>query len=170
MGSQGKMLRNVCTAAIPLMKFHVAALAGKKTPGGTELFPVIDGIYAVSEHFCSIAFFLSDDFRSTAAEFLVLKDWERSVIRGAVAHGPVILGEEFKGGSLFLQERDYANEILLGMPLVQAYNVERGAPPFGVFVHESVRAFGQPSLSCSVRRFHRSRVRNDEEHETFPKW
>ena len=144
MGSQGKMLRNVRTAAIPLMKLHVAALAAqKKTLGGIKLFPVIDGIYVVSEHFSSIAFFLSDVFRSMSAEFLVLKNWERSVIRGAVAYGPIILGEECKGGSLFLQETDYANGILLGMPLVQAYTAERDAPPFGVFVHESVRAFGQ---------------------------
>lgn len=144
MGSQGKMLRNVRTAAIPLMKLHVAALgAKKKTLGGIELFPVIDGIYVVSEHFSSIAFFISDVFRSMAAEFLVLKNWERSIIRGAVAYGPVILGEECKGGSLFLKESDYANGILLGMPLVQAYTAEREAPPFGVFVHESVRAFGQ---------------------------
>lgn len=144
MGSQGKMLRNVRTAAIPLMKLHVAALAAqKKTLGGIELFPVIDGIYVVSEHFSSIAFFLSDVFRSMAAEFIVLKNWERSVIRGAVAYGPIILGEECKGGSLFLKETDYANGILLGMPLVQAYTAERDAPPFGIFVHESVRAFGQ---------------------------
>jgi hypothetical protein len=41
------------------------------------------------------------------------------------------------------KESDYANAILLGMPLVQAYTAERTAPPFGVAVHESVRAFGQ---------------------------
>lgn len=144
MGSQGKMLRNVHTAAIPLMKLHVAALAAtKKTVGNIELFPVIDGIYAVSEHFGSLAFFLSDVFRSMAAEFLVLKNWERSIVRGAVAYGPVILGRECKDGALLLKESDYANAILLGMPLVQAYTDEKKAPPFGVFVHESVRAFGQ---------------------------
>lgn len=157
MGSQGKMLRNVRTAAIPLMKLHIAALAAqKKTLGGIELFPVIDGIYVVSEHFSSIAFFLSDVFRSMAAEFIVLKNWERSVIRGAVAYGPIILGEECKGGSLFLKETDYANGILLGMPLVQAYTAERDAPPFGVFVHESVRAFGhigQHSISTPLWRW-----------------
>lgn len=144
MGSQGKMLRNVRTASIPLMKLHVAALAAKKkTFGGIELFPVIDGIYVVSEHFSSIVFFLSDVFRSMAAEFLVLKNWERSIIRGAVAYGPVILGKECKEGSLLLKESTYADAILLGMPLVQAYTAERDAPPFGIVVHESVRAFGQ---------------------------
>jgi len=138
------MLRNVRTASIPLMKLHVAALnAKKKTSGGVDLFPVIDGVYVVSEHLASIAFFISDVFRSMAAEFLVVKHWERSVIRGAIAYGPVILGEECKEGAPILKESNYANSILLGMPLVQAFMAEKAAPPFGVFVHESVRAFGQ---------------------------
>jgi len=144
MGSQGKMMRNVRTASIPLMKLHVAALnAKKKTLGGVDLFPVIDGIYVVSERFDSMGFFISDVFRSMAAEFLVLKQWERSVIRGAIAFGPVILGAECKGGAPILKESDYANSILLGMPLVQAFTAEKAAPPFGVIVHESVRAFGE---------------------------
>jgi hypothetical protein len=37
----------------------------------------------------------------------------------------------------------FGNSILLGMPLVQAFLSEKEAPPFGVFIHESVRAFGQ---------------------------
>jgi Spy/CpxP family protein refolding chaperone len=144
MGSQGKMLRNVETASIPLMKLHVAALkAKKKTIGDIDLFPVIDGIYVVSEYFSAIVFFISDVFRSMGAEFLVLKNWERSVIRGAVAYGPVIVGAECKEGAAILKESDYANSILLGMPLVQAYTAEKGTPPFGVSVHESVRAFGR---------------------------
>lgn len=144
MGSQGKMLRNVRTASIPLMKLHVAALnAKKKTIGEIDLFPVIDGIYVVSEHFSAIVFFISDVFRSMGAEFLVLKNWERSVLRGAVAYGPVIMGGECKEGAAILKQSDYANSILLGMPLVQAYTAEKGAPPFGVSVHESVRAFGR---------------------------
>jgi hypothetical protein len=144
MGSQGKMLRNVWTASIPLMKLHVAALNAKqKTVGKIDLFPVIDGIYVVSKYFNAVTFFISDVFRSMGAEFLVLENRERSVIRGAVAYGPVIMGGECKEGASILKESDYANSILLGMPLVQAYTAERGAPPFGVSIHESVRAFGR---------------------------
>jgi hypothetical protein len=147
MGSQGKMLRNVKTASIPLMKLHVAALTAvkKNKYQPVELFPVIDGIYVICEKLGPIEFFISDVFRSMAAEFLALDNWERSVIRGAIAYGPVILGAESTKGAAILGERDYARSILLGMPLVQAYQAERGAPPFGVFVHESVRAFGPTS-------------------------
>jgi hypothetical protein len=158
MGSQGKMLRSVKTASIPLMKLHVAALSAikKNTKEPIQLFPVIDGIYVVSEHLHSIAFFISDVFRSMAAEFIVLEQWERSVIRGAIAYGPVILGAESKKGSEILGESDYANSILLGMPLVQAYVAEKTAPPFGVLVHESARAFapeGKRSISTILWRW-----------------
>lgn len=147
MGSQGKMLRSVRTASIPLMKLHVAALTAVKKNRGQliELFPVIDGIYVVCEKLAPMEFFISDVFRSMAAEFLVVENWERSVVRGAIAYGPVILGKESKNGAAILAESNYADSILLGMPLVQAYVAERIAPPFGVFVHESVRAFGPTS-------------------------
>ena len=164
MGSQGKMLRNVWTASIPLMKLHVAALnAKKKTIGEIELFPVIDGVYVVSEDFKPIVFFISDVFRSMAAEFLVLKNWERSVIRGAVAYGPVIMGGECKQGAAILNESNYANAILLGMPLVWAYAAEKATPPFGVSVHESVRAFGRlgkQRISVSLWRWWSKNIAN----------
>lgn len=144
MGSQGKMLRGLRTASIPLMKLHVAALEAQKknTHKPINLYPVIDGIYVVCEDLGPLEFFISDVFRSMGAEFIMLEQWERSVIRGAIAYGPVILGGESVEGSGILKESSYAESILLGMPLVQAFVAEKTAPPFGVFVHESVRAFG----------------------------
>jgi len=127
------------------MKLHVAALeAQKKNTHEKEisLYPVIDGIYVVCEELSPLEFLISHVFRSMAAEFIVLEQWERSVIRGAIAYGPVILGGESVEGSEILKESPYAQSILLGMPLVQAFVAEKTAPPFGVFVHESVRAFG----------------------------
>lgn len=130
------------------MKLHVAALTAvkKNTKTPIELYPIIDGIYAVSEDRDPMMFFISDVFRSMAAEFLVLQNWERSIIRGAISYGPVILGRESTSGAPILQESNYCHSILLGMPLVQAYSAERLAPPFGVYIHESARAFA-PSNS-----------------------
>jgi hypothetical protein len=31
--------------------------------------------------------------------------------------------------------------LLIGMPMIHAYQTERQAPPFGIFVHESARSF-----------------------------
>lgn len=147
MGAGAKIGRNVRTASIPVMKLHVAALSAVKKNKGKplELFPIIDGLYVASEDRNPLMFFMSDIMRSMAAEFLVLDNWERSIIRGAISYGPVIFGRESIEGAEILKETNYCNSILLGMPLVQAYTAERLAPPFGVYVHESARAFSPPS-------------------------
>lgn len=143
MGAGPKIARNVQTASIPVMKLHVAALTAVKKNKGKplELFPIIDGLYVASEDLNPLMFFMSEVLRSMAAEFLMLGNWERSMVRGAVSYGPVILGRESVDGSDILRDSGYCNSILLGMPLVQAYAAERLAPPFGVYVHESARAF-----------------------------
>jgi hypothetical protein len=143
MGAAAKIARNVRTASIPVMKLHVAALTAVKKNKGKplELFPIIDGLYVTSEDLNPLMFFMSEVLRSMAAEFLMLGNWERSMVRGAVSYGPVILGRESIDGSEILQATRYCDSILLGMPLSQAYAAERLAPPFGVYVHESARAF-----------------------------
>jgi hypothetical protein len=157
MGAGPKISRNVRTASIPLMKLHVAALTAAKLSKGKpiEIFPIIDGLYATSEDSRPLMFFMSHVLRSMAAEFLTLDNHERSIVRGAVSYGPVIFGRESTEGADILKETTYCNSILLGMPLVQAYAAERLAPPFGVYVHESARAFapgdGQPMTTVFWR-------------------
>lgn len=146
MGARSKMLRSVRTASIPIMKLHVAALTaiGKNRKQPIELFPMIDGLYVISEHLDPLRFFISDIFRSMAAEFIAIELWERSVVRGGLAYGPVILGRESRGGADILGDISYADSILIGMPLIQAYTSESNSPPFGLYVHESARAFAPP--------------------------
>jgi hypothetical protein len=143
MGAGPKIGRNVRAASIPLMKLHVAALTAAKQNKGKslELFPIIDGLYVTAEDSGSLMFFMSHVLRAMAAEFLALENRERSIVRGAISYGPVILGRESKEGAEIFKESDYCHSILLGMPLVQAYSAEPLAPPFGIYVHESARAF-----------------------------
>jgi hypothetical protein len=66
----------------------------------------------------------------------------RFCIRGGLAFGPVIHGRDCGPCAVELQNNPaHRDKILLGMPMVQAHLAERGAPPFGVFVHESARVF-----------------------------
>lgn len=143
MGAGAKMRKNLNRAAIPIMKLHVAALTAlqKNTKGPIQLFPIIDGMYVVTEDFSSLAFFLSETLRSMAAEFITLKNWERTIVRGALSYGPILLGTSMTECSDILKQSNYCDAILLGMPLEQSYGAERRAPPFGVYVHESARAF-----------------------------
>jgi hypothetical protein len=53
------------------------------------------------------------------------------------------MGAECKKGAAILKESDYANSVLLGMPLVQASAAEKCTPPFAVSIDESLRAFGR---------------------------
>jgi hypothetical protein len=143
MGAGPKIGRNVRAASIPLIKLHVAALTAAKQNKGKplELFPIIDGLYVAAEDSGTLMFFMSHVLRTMAAEFLMVENKERSIVRGAVSYGPVILGRESKEGAEILKESDYCHQILLGMPLLQAYVAERLAPPFGIYIRESARAF-----------------------------
>jgi hypothetical protein len=48
--------------------------------------------------------------------------------------------------SLILESNDdYCRRVLLGIPLVQAFEEEKKAAPFGLAVHESARAFAPVS-------------------------
>jgi len=40
-----------------------------------------------------------------------------------------------------LGESDCKKALVFGMPIIQAYESEKHAPPFGIFIHESARSF-----------------------------
>jgi len=108
------------------------------------LYPVMDGLYAASPDQEEMLEFLRTFFNGWADGFLKAKrPLHRFIVRGGLAFGPVIHGRDVskEACDVVAKEVAYAGSILLGMPVVQAHQVERQAPPFGVFVHESARAF-----------------------------
>ena len=82
----------------------------------------------------------------------------RFIVRGALAYGPVIHGASVPNiavqapgmaPNVFATNQPYKAAIMLGLPMVQAHEWTRQAPPFGIYVHESARSFappGQPPL------------------------
>lgn len=72
------------------------------------------------------------------------------VVRGAIAFGPVIHGEDIDDTACSSLLQETKQKILLGMPVSQAYRSERLAPPFGIYIHESARAFG-PTVAGKVQ-------------------
>ncbi len=146
MGSRNMMLRSVARAAIPLMKLHVAALEARKSIADeVELYPMIDGLYAISRSFSPIRRFVGLTFQRLVAEFLTSDNKERFAVRGGLAYGPVLRGaDSMNGAPEALVEPHYWNAILIGIPLAQAYRAEKKAPPFGVYIDESARAFAPP--------------------------
>ncbi len=142
MGSESSMLRSISIASNFVMKLHISALR-TQTAFPVELYPVIDGIYACSTDQPRILAFANRVFSSIAIEFLSESEpLHRFMVRAGLAFGPIIKGTNTTQGSPVLaQHQPYCDRILIGMPLTQAYRCERAAAPFGVYLHESVRAF-----------------------------
>jgi hypothetical protein len=142
MGIQSAMSRSLSISANFIFKLHIAA---SSTPrDGLQLYPVMDGFYATSPSKEAMLNFLRAVLSKVGQEFLdTAEPLHRFIVRGALAYGPVIHGSQVPNDvDARLEGNDqYKSSIFLGMPIVQSYLGERNAPPFGVFVHESARAF-----------------------------
>jgi hypothetical protein len=137
------MQRSHVRAANYVMKLHASVLLD--VPPEVALYPVIDGVYLVSENELSLRSAIVETMFRLGTNFIFEQEHFRFLVRGAVAFGPVILGEELTGNShVLMKHREYCNRVVLGMPLTQAYFAERSASPYGIFVHESARAFSAP--------------------------
>lgn len=148
MGVQSAMSRSLKITANFVFKLHMAALQASNT--GVSLYPVMDGLYLSSSNQQTMLDFLRSVFSNIAEVFVdETENLHRFIIRGALAFGPVIHGAAVPAsisnafGSTVGGQ--YKNAILLGMPMVQSHLGEKNAPPFGLFVHESARAFAPPT-------------------------
>ena len=144
MGTQASMSRSIKATANFIFKLHTAALTAPREH--VRLYPVMDGLYAASPRKTDMLNFIRSVFLQVAEEFTQTADSNhRFMIRGGLAFGPVIHGANVaeRASPVLHQNQEYRQAILLGMPMVQAHLSESSAPPFGVAVHESARAFSQ---------------------------
>lgn len=142
MGTQSSMSILISAAANFISKLHTAAILATKV--SLRLYPVMDGFYMACKDQDETLSFLRSVFTQTADEFnLTTKDQHRFMVRGGLAFGPIYHGSDInQNASQTLYENSpYRDSLLMGMPMIQAYLVESQAPPFGLFVHESARAF-----------------------------
>lgn len=143
MGVRAIMGRSLPATANFVFKLHIAALEGRD---GIEitLYPVMDGMYVVSSTRRGLVTFLQRVFVRLARMFVHEERPEHQfIVKSAIAFGPVIQGADIpRAASESLDEAGaYKGALLLGMPMVQAVQGEPKAPPFGIFVDVSARAF-----------------------------
>ena len=142
MGTQASMSTSLKVTANFVFKLHIAAIQAPH--GGVHIYPVMDGFYASSPTKNAILEFLRSVFSETAATFNAEAEHRfRFVMRGALAFGLVVHGNALPAATspTLAGNAVYRDQILLGMPMVQAHLAEAEAPPFGINVHESARAF-----------------------------
>lgn len=142
MGIQSAMARSLSISANFIFKLHIAALGAPRA--NVQIYPVMDGFYASSPDKEAMLDFLRNVMSSVGQTFLeTTEPLHRFIVRGALAFGPVVHGSQVPDAvdPGLVGHDQYKSAILLGMPIVQANKAEGIAPPFGIYIHESARAF-----------------------------
>ncbi|MFZ2525077.1 MAG: hypothetical protein WAW87_07150 [Candidatus Ferrigenium altingense] len=142
MGIQSAMGRSLSISANFVFKLHIAALSAPRD--NIQIYPVMDGFYASSTSKEAMIKFLRSVMASVGQTFLdTTVPLHRFVVRGALAFGPVIHGSQVPDviDPALVGYDAYKSSILLGQPMIQANKAEGIAPPFGIYIHESARAF-----------------------------
>jgi hypothetical protein len=158
MGIQSAMGRSIDVAANFVSKLHITVLESLDAlpdhqRGNICLYPVMDGVYFVTNDQPALFRFLRRVFGCLAREFVETAEMRhRFLDRGALACGPVVHGFQLPEGAsdVLLNHTRYRDSILVGLPMIQAYLTERLAPPFSIYVHESARAFA-PEVRRPIR-------------------
>lgn len=143
MGARNLMKLSLPRAARSVMKIHAAALFAKQIHPELEINPVMDGVYGFVADRELLETCLTEILGSLANVFVHERvSSSRFMVRAGVAYGPLIPGSSLAAGAAILQENKlYLGGTAIGMGISHAYEAESSAPPFGVYIHESARAF-----------------------------
>lgn len=139
MGTKNTMLESNEIAANFILRFHQAVLSMKERFTDMKYYPVMDGVYITAEKYDRMQRMLKELFTDLATMFCQQKaNRHRFVIRGAIAYGAVIDGSLITSNVCQISP-NYRKLMLLGLPVILAYQSEKEAPPFGLYIHESAR-------------------------------
>jgi len=143
MGARNLMKLSLPRAARSVMKIHAAALYAKQLYPELEINPVMDGVYGYVKDRELLEQCLVEILAGLANVFVQERVQScRFMVRAGVAFGPLIPGSSLAVGSAILNDnKDYLGGTAIGMGISHACEAESSAPPFGVYIHESARAF-----------------------------
>lgn len=139
MGTGNNMYQNISIAAKKILKFQM--IAKRFENGDITIYPMMDGVYIVSEEVGELKKFLEESFEEAAEQVLKMPLEDMFVIRGGISFGPVVEGKDFPTNFEDEQYRQNIESLLIGPPMVEAYTIEDSAPPFGIAIHDSARSF-----------------------------
>ena len=165
MGSGTTLARSIKMSASRIFTLHTALL--ENLTDNIKIYPMLDGAYVTCKSQKEMTDFITNVFYRLTKHFKnensSLKRPESSfLVRGALAYGPVVHGRDVNTGKktappiidILEENKQYTSNILIGIPVIQAYHAERFAPPYGVYVHESARAFSPEGENGFVWAWH----------------
>jgi len=148
MGTASQMLRSLPIAANFIFKLHCAVLEACEEVRAAEndirLYPMMDGMYVTAARRGPLQSLLNQALCRLAITFLrEEKPFHQFLVRGAVAFGPVYHGVMLpdETADVLADYSHIRDSILVGLPMAQAFEAEREAPPFGIAAHSSARGF-----------------------------
>lgn len=127
-----------------ICKLHTAALEAAPNSGVLSIYPMLDGMYVSSPSQQPLLDFLAAVFHRAAENFVAEEEhYHRFLIKAAVAYGQLAHGKNIPAaaGAIFEKHTGHRDSLLFGMPIIQAFQSEKFAPPFGIYIHESARSF-----------------------------
>jgi hypothetical protein len=147
MGARNMMKLSLPRAARSVMKIHAAALLTKQRHNQLDVHPVMDGVYGFVKERGLLEVCIAEILSALASVFVQERiSSSRFMVRAGVAFGPLDPGDSLaEGATILRQNRRYLGGTAIGMAISHAYEAEGCAPPFGVYIHESARAFAPRS-------------------------
>ncbi len=144
MGTRNIMSESVSKAANSIFKLHSCVMDCIDEDGDATFYPLMDGVFITSPNYGKIFLIIDKLFSRFADIFLTTPNHEHLfVVKGSLSYGPIMHGCDITDEmcEMMVCNDTYKQFILLGLPMIQAYNVEATAPPFGIFIHESARKY-----------------------------
>ena len=152
MGSKHVMVNAIRNAICFVGVLHRSVEMAAKGFKDIEIHSMTDGVYAISSGFDEIKMFATCVMRSCARYFLQQSlHSNRFLVRCSIAYGKVVLPiSMLKGFSAATQKTDnYTYNVMLGIPFVKAEQGEHNAPPFGIYLDESIRTQTDDALKIA---------------------
>lgn len=146
MGAGHIMSTSIPKAANFLVRLHMCVAIAIKESGCTfKTLPINDGVFIISEKKGPLITVLQHAMTLLAARFISTpRTHDRCLLKGGIAYGPVYDGLQLLEGvglKKLKQQPECFERLLFGPAIIQAYKSEASAPPYGIAVHESARAF-----------------------------
>jgi len=147
MGAGHTMATSIQKASNAIARLHLAldhACQDHQFSG--ERLPINDGVFVISRDKSEIMSVVRSTIVMLAGHFIARpSQQDRFLIRGSIAYGPVYSGLQL-AACLSKTRREKGGEeclsrVLFGPPIIQAFQYEKMAPPYGISIHESARAF-----------------------------
>ena len=140
MGTKSSMSESFEKSANFIIRFHTAVLKAA-VPKKVRVYPVMDGVYIVVKYLDDMRDAINKIMTCLAEVFLSETNNHRFIVKGALAKGTIQHGSKISSevSPDMAPRSGYKQHLLFGMPMIQAFNAEKQAPPFGIYIHESAR-------------------------------